>query len=338
MNSTKFVLRLLLAALVCAAFAARAAAQRRPAEASAQKVSAEAPTPHALWKDVRVEFEGNRLFTAERLRALTAECYRRIAEDEAPLNPGLLTYCVESDVLDFVRRSGYLRAEMGEMRMERTSAGETVTVPFDEKELYRLGHVNIEGAEFFKAAQLRELLPLRRGDIADAIAIDRWLGEHMKKFYADEGFIQYEYEVEPEFKLDTDTGDGVADFAVNVNEGRRFRLRRVTFASSADVPEDVLRGVLRLKEGEFFSARGFRDAVLRLNQLDAPGWLDRFEQIDPDKEVVFQADEETADLDINIHLMERRGERPEREAARPEATDGAPGKPRLVRRPQTREE
>src|SRR5688572_32580940 len=107
MNSRKFVSRLLLAAFVCAAFATQSAAQRQPVEASVQKVRAEAAAPRALWKDVRVEFEGNRLFTSERLRELTYECYGR---DEREFEPEKFDYCLRTNVLGFVRRSGYLRA------------------------------------------------------------------------------------------------------------------------------------------------------------------------------------------------------------------------------------
>jgi len=336
MNSTKFVSRLLLGAFVCAAFAAQSAAQRRPAEASAQKAGAEAEAPRALWKDVRVEFEGNRLFTSERLRELTYECYRR---DGQEFDPEQFDYCLRTNVLGFVRRSGYLRAQLGEPRAERTWAGETLTVPLDEKELYRVGRVRIEGAEFFTPARLRELLPLKAGDIADGVALVRWLGGHLQQLYADEGFIQYQFDIEPEFHLDTANGDGVADFKVTVIEGKRFKLRRMTFASGAELPEDALRGALRLREGEVFRLREFREAVQSLSQLEAPWWDGRFDIVDADSDTEFLTDEETAEVDIKIRLTERRGERPGREAGRPEATDGgAHAKPSLVRRPQTREE
>lgn len=337
MNSTKFVSRLLLAALVCAACAARGAAQHRPAEASARKVSAESGAPRALWKDVRVEFEGNRLFTSERLRALTSECYGA-GNAEEEFDPERLDYCLRTNVLGFVRRSGYLRAELGEPRVEKAGAGQTWTVPIDEKELYRLGQVKLEGAEFFTPERLREMLPLKSGDIADGGAVVRWLNEHLKKLYADEGFIQYEYDVEPEFSLDTDTGEGVADFSVTVNEGSRFRLRRLTFKGRGGVPEETLRGAMLVKEGEVFNARKFADSVHGINQLSL------FHLIDADRDAEFSADEETAELDIVIRMEAASWETNAAgtvESTRPAApvNEARPWKPGLkVRRPQTREE
>jgi outer membrane protein assembly factor BamA len=275
---------------------------------------------------VRVEFEGNRLFTSERLRGLTYECY---GEDEQEFDPEKLDYCLRAHVLTFLRRSGYLRAQLGEPRAERAWAGETVTVPVDEKELYRLGRVTLEGAAHFPAERLREMLPLKAGDVADSVALDRWLNEHLKRLYADEGFIQYGYDIEPEFHLNTDTGEGVADFSVVIDEGRRFRLRRLTFASGADVPEEALRAALGLREGAVFRACDYADGIKNLNDHGLFGPGGRFELIDRDKDVEFLPDEETAELDVRIRLTEIGGERPAR---------GAPGKPSLVRRPQTREE
>ncbi len=339
MNSTKLVSRLpLLAAFVCAAFAPQAAAQRRPAEASVEKVRAESAAPRALWKDVRVEFEGNRLFTSERLRGLVHECY---GKDAMEFEPERLDYCLRTHVLGFVRRSGYLRAELGKTRAEQTGAGETLTVPIDEKELYRLGRVKLEGAEFFTPARLREMLPLKSGDIADGVAVVRWLSEHLKKLYADEGFIQYEFDVEPEFSLDTDTGEGVADLSVTINEGRRFRLQRLKLASSADVPEDALREALGLREGEVFRAQEFADGVRRMNQLKLFDWDGgRFEDVDHEKDVEFRTDEETGDLEITIRLNEKgRGQPAQKQVPDAAEDEGRPGRLSLkARRPQTREE
>jgi len=334
MNVTRFVSRLCAPALACAAFAAQAAAQGQPSGASVQKASAEAAAPRALWKDVRVEFEGNRLFTSERLRELTCECYGR---DEPEFVPEKLDYCLRMSVLGFLRRSGHLQAQLGETRAERTGAGETLTVPVEEKELYRLGEVKIEGAEFFTPARLREMLPLKAGDVADADALGRWMSEHMRTAYADEGFIQYEYDLEPEFRLDAGAREGVADLKVTVNEGRRFKLRRLTFAGAGDVPEETLRGAALVREGEVFSARKLADGVQRLNQLGL------FRALDADRDAEFSPDEETAELDIVIRVKSSSPghEAEATQSTRPDApaAEVRPGKPSLKRRgPQTRED
>jgi len=317
---------LLSAASLCAALAGPAAAQGQQARTAAVGAPA-ANGARAAWRDVRIEFEGNRLFTSERLRGMTTECYERTRRIDEELDPEAFDYCLRTEVLGFVRRSGYLRARLGELRAERSGAGETLTVPLDEKELYRLGRVRIEGAETFAPERLRELLPLRQGDVADGPAVVRWLGEHLRGMYADEGFIQYEYDVEPEFRLDTGAGEGVADFSVTINEGRRFKLRRLSFASRGDVPEDVLRGAMLLREGDFFSAQKFGDSVQRLNDLDL------FDHINQHRDADFQADEETGELDIRIRLTRNdRVQTPPAARPVPPPGGGQSGQPRLAPR------
>ncbi|MFN2415667.1 MAG: POTRA domain-containing protein [Pyrinomonadaceae bacterium] len=326
-SRVKFVFLLVVSSLC----AAQAAAQTQTARVSAEAGAA----PRALWKDVGVEFEGNRLFTSDRLRELMKGCYGGGNADEE-FQPEKFDYCLRTHVLGFMRRSGYLRAEAGEPRAERTGAGETVTVTLDEKELYRLGEVRLEGAEFFPAARLREFLPLKLGDIADSEAVVRWLNEHLKRLYADEGFIQYEYEVEPEFHLNTDTGEGVADFKVTVNEGRQFRLRSLTVKGCGDEAAAAAREVMLVKAGEVFNMRKFADSVYRINGLN------RFYLVDADKDAEFSADEETAELDVVIRVKESPPWETDStgtvESTRPKG-EARPAKPSLkVRRPQTKEE
>jgi len=303
---------LLAAASACGAFAVPAAAQ-----------------------DVGVEFEGNRVFTSERLRVVTTDCLARRGRVEEKFIPEALDYCLRKDVVNFMRRAGYLRAAVGEPRPAPHAEGLSVSVPVEEHELYRLGRIKIEGASHFNAKALRELLPLRRGDIADATAVVRWLGEHLKRKYEDEGFIQYEYDIEPEFRLEPGARAGVVDFSVTLNEGRQFRLRRLEFKADGYVPEDALREALGLREGEVFRRQGYRDGINNLNGLDLFEPRGRFEAVDGEGDVEFHAGEETGELDITIHLTERGQGRAARRTTRPgtDEGEGRPGRPTLVRRP-----
>ena len=333
---------LLAIASLSTAFAEPAAAQSPTVRVSdARTRDAEAAAPRATWAQVRVEFEGNRLFTSEQLRRLTTDCYGRSGRAEQEFDPRVFDYCLRVDVIGFMRRSGYLRAELGETRAERTASGETVTVPLDEKELYRLGEVRIEGAETFAPERLRGLLPLKAGDIADGEAVLRWLSEHLKRLYGEEGFIQYEYDVEPEFRLDTRTGEGVADLKVTVNEGRRFRLRSLAFKGCDDEAAAAARGVMDVRAGEVFNMRKFADAVEKINALDL------FYSVNADSHAEFTPDEETAELDVVLRLQrvskpwetDATGTIQSTRPDAPAADGGAPGRPTLKgRRPQTREE
>jgi outer membrane protein insertion porin family len=230
-----------------------------------------------------------------------------------------------------MRRAGYVRAQFGETRAATHGDVVTVTVPVEEGELYRLGRVTIEGAAHFDAQSLRELLPLRRGDIADTVAVGRWAYDHLRRKYADEGFIQYEADIEPEYRFQPGAPEGVLNLTVTVNEGKRFRLRSVEFEGPADAPFDVLREALGLKGGEFFRQQEYVEGVAKLNNLDLFDREGRFEDVDEDRDVEFRADEEAGELDLKIHLTEKGQERKARRGA--EEGGARPGRPTLARRP-----
>lgn len=311
MQSLKAAAILLAAASLCAA-------QARPGE-------------------LRVEFEGNRVLPSEQLRRAVTQCYEAHHDDaEQGFDAEVLDYCLRMNVTDVMHRIGFVRARFGEPRTATQGGVTTVTVTVEENELYRLGRVTINGAEHFDAKSLRELLPLKRGDIADSVAVGRWASEHLKSKYADEGFIRYEADIEPAYRVAPGASDGIVDLTVTINEGKRFTLRSVQFEGPAGAPVDVLRAALDLKEGEVFKQQAYGDSVQRLNRHELfRGDSRRFEDVDQDRDVEFQVDEATGDLDIIVHLLEKGQERQARRNARPgaEEGEGQPARPTLARRP-----
>jgi len=284
--------------------------------------------------ELRVEFEGNRVFTSEQLRKATTQCYE--ASSREAFDVEHLDYCLRRDVVDLMRRAGYVRARFGEKRTASLGDVLTVTVPVEENEFYRFGRVTIEGAEHFDAKSLRELLPLKRGDIADTVAFGRWAFDLLTRKYADEGFIQYEADIEPSYRVEPGASEGVVDLLVTVNEGKRFTLRSLKFEGPAGAPVDVLREALGLKEGQVFKQQEYIDAVASLNRhelFDRDGG--RFEDVEKDNDVEFRVDEEAGGVDITIHLLEKGQERESRRDARPgaEEGEGRPWRPALARRP-----
>lgn len=321
MQSLKAAAILLAAAFLCVTYAPPAAARQQP--------------EGAPWKKLRVEFEGNHFFASEQLRKATEHCLGLHNDEGEEIGPEMLDYCLRKDVVEVMRRAGYVRAELGKPRTADLGDAVTVTVPVEENELYRVGRIKIEGASHFDTKQLRELLPLKRGDIADSITIGRWAFDHLKKKYADEGFIQYESDITPEYRTEPGASEGALDLTITVNEGKRFTVRRVEFDGAAGAPVDVLREALGLKEGKVFKQQEYRDGVANLNHLELFDRDGRFEDVDREKDVWFQTNEETGELDITIHLTEKGQERAARRVVRPAAEEGEarPGRPSLVRRP-----
>src|SRR6266576_1768805 len=161
---------------------------------------------------VEIQFEGNNVFSDGKLRG--AMKYVKEA--------GLITRFKGQDILNrekldvdlrlvdnYMHAKGYLQARHGEPRVESlgprrtgfpilplpflssTDEGLRVTVPIIEGKLYRLGDFKVEGNSIFSEDQIRSVVGLNKGDVADGEKISKGLFENLKKHYGSQGFIEY---------------------------------------------------------------------------------------------------------------------------------------------------
>ena len=170
---------------------------------------------------VEVQFEGNQVFSDGKLRG--AMKYVKEA--------GLITRFKGQDILDrekldvdlrlvqnYMRSKGYLQARPGEPRVEGVGPRRTgfpilplpflssvdeglrVTIPIVEGRLYRIGEMKIEGNSIFSEDQIRSVIGLNKGDVANGEKIGKALFENLKKIYGSQGFIEYTAEPTPSFQ------------------------------------------------------------------------------------------------------------------------------------------
>jgi outer membrane protein assembly factor BamA len=86
--------------------------------------------------------------------------------------------------------------------------------------------VQVEGNSIFSEAQIRAVIGLNKGDIADGEKVSKGLFENLKKFYGQQGFIEYTAEPVPTFKDNpANPNEGIVDFTVTIEEGKQFTLR-----------------------------------------------------------------------------------------------------------------
>src|SRR6185436_2375070 len=203
---------------------------------------------------VEIKFEGNQVFSDGQLRG--AMKYVKEA--------GLITRFKSSDILhrekleydlravdNYMRSKGYLQARHGEPRVESIGPRRTgfpvlplpflssvdeglrVTVPINEGKLYRIGELKIEGNSIFSEQIIRAIIGLKPGDVADGKRISKGLFENLKKFYGNQGFIEYTAEPVPTFKDNpANPNEGIVDFTVTIEEGKQFTLRRLEFVGN----------------------------------------------------------------------------------------------------------
>src|SRR5215510_3665899 len=270
---------------------------------------------------VDVQFEGNEVFSDGKLRG--AMKYVKEA--------GLITRFKGTDILDrekldadlhlvdnYMRSKGYLQARHNEPQVESLGKRRTgfpvlplpflssvdeglrVTVPIVEGKLYRLGEMKIEGNSIFSEDQIRAVIGLNKGDVADGEKISKALFENLKKYYGRQGFIEYTAEPVPTFKDNPQNpNEGIVDFVVTVEEGKQFALRRLEFIGNTFTRDNVLRREVLINEGDIYDDVAWEYSVVKLNQL---GY---FNPIDKDKDVDRRTNAEEATVDLSLKVSER---------------------------------
>src|SRR6266436_6236846 len=255
-----------------------------------------------------IRFEGSKVFKSSKLR----DQMKYVKE------AGLITRFRDQDILDrekldydlhrvdsYMRSKGYLQARHGEPKIEGlgpkrtgfpilpipflTSVDDTlrITVPIIDGRLYRVGDVKIEGNSIFSEAAIKAIIGLQKGEVANGEALTKALYENLKKYYGQQGFIQYTAEVTPTFKDNPqNANEGVADFLITIDEGKQFALRRLEFTGNTFTRDNVLRREVLINEGDIYNQGMFEYSVTRLNQL---GY---FNPIDKDKDADYKTNEE----------------------------------------------
>jgi outer membrane protein insertion porin family len=243
-------------------------------------------------------FAGNRVFSSRELANRIRDCLLKYRDPPEGYHSDIFDFCTR-DVTNFVRSQGYLQAQLGEPKNRVTEQGLVMAIPVKEGPLYRLGEIRIEGANAVAPEEARNFLSLQRGDAANGEKIGKWLFEDLKKVYGRLGYIQYTAEPEPDFKAPSDPGnEGIVDFKVTIEEGKQFTTGPIKFAGN-NLPEQELRNLFLLREGDVYDQEAFERSIERLNELRL------FEFIDKDKDVDFKVDEELAVLTLVVKLVTR---------------------------------
>ena len=270
---------------------------------------------------VEIQFEGNSIFSDGKLRS----------QMKLVKEAGLISRFKGQDILhrdkleydlrqvdNYMRSKGYLQARHGEPRVEGVGPRRTgfpilplpflssvdeglrVTVPIVEGKLYRIGEMKIEGNSIFSEDQIRLVIGLNKGDVANGERIGKALFENLKRIYGQQGFIEYTAEPTPTFKDNPQKPEeGIVDFVVTIEEGKQFSLRRLEFVGNTFTRDNVLRREVLLNEGDIYNQSNWEYSVIKLNQL---GY---FDPIDKDKDADFRTNEEEATVDINLKVAER---------------------------------
>jgi outer membrane protein insertion porin family len=155
---------------------------------------------------------------------------------------------------------------------------------------YRVRELKVTGATFLKPEFLAAELRLAAGDVFDEVGFRKGIDD-MKKLYGSLGY----FKAEPVVVLEFDEQQKVVTLTVDIREGRLFRVNRITITGNTTTPDEVIRGLVSVKEGYVYNAAAWDHSMLRLNQLG------RFEEIRiEDVSVNAIADEPRVDIELRL--------------------------------------
>lgn len=228
----------------------------------------------------QVQFEGNEIFEAGRLRNQMTKTRKsnlltRIRKRDI-YNPATVEEDLEN-LRDLYRRFGFKDVQTGEPVIEVIEKGETteveegdpggkrklrIIVPIEEGPRWRLGEIRVEGNEVLPDEVLVGTFKEPKGGWLRSDVIDEGV-EQIDEYYRNGGYILAKVESEV-----VERDDLVADVVVKIDEGEQFRVGRIEFKGNDRTRDRVLRRELRVQEGMVFNSAALRNSLLKINQLE----------------------------------------------------------------------
>lgn len=199
-------------------------------------------------------------------------------------------------IADLYREKGYFLAEV-DWRIAPVPDNQVdVVFRIAEKEEVKVARVTIVGNEALTDEEIKAHLETREDDFLSFLSgagtfKDEALERDVRRIgllYYDRGYIQARVG-EPKVELSADRERLFV--TIPVEEGERYRTGKVDLAGEFLVPEEQLRGMVTLVEGDWFSSSklaGTRDAIGELYKDEGYAYVNIVPntRVDPDKRIV----------------------------------------------------
>ena len=212
-----------------------------------------------------INFEGNRAFTDKQLRKVL---------ELKPKNP--LSYftgrgVIKTDLLErdaekissYYFNHGYIKARVGEPKVEVGARGIIVTFPIEEGYQYRVGKVEFQGDLLEPAEVLRSKLGIAKEGVYSREVLQKDLTT-LSDFYADQGFANAD--VTPGLKENDQ--DRTVDITFDITKGEKVYIERIDITGNVKTRDKVIRREMRVYEQELFSASKIKKSTQNLRRLE----------------------------------------------------------------------
>ena len=167
-----------------------------------------------------------------------------------------------------------------------------LNIPIAEGKQYRVGNIDVDGAEVFPAEFIKGFFGLTPGEVYDESKVTKGL-ETLRELYGSRGFVQF-----TGFPIKTPVEDSdLVDVTINLNEDQQYFVNKIEFKGNTTTRDKVIRREMFLNEQDVMNMDLLKMSIQRINQL---GYFQPIEQ----PEIEAAVGEENK-LDITLRLAEQ---------------------------------
>ena len=184
--------------------------------------------------------------SAQNLDALQKEAQRLVS---TPYSANFTKGFCAGDLKQVYEELGFLQAEFGEPQIALLPGQQTpvitLTVPVQEGQKFQFAGAKFSGNTAVSASDLAHLVPLKPGDTANAIALQRAL-DGLPRLYGPHGYMAVTHKVEAHL-----TGQQAA-FEIAINEGPQYHMGELKLEGLAPAAEQKLQSQWQLAKGAVY--------------------------------------------------------------------------------------
>ena len=201
------------------------------------------------------QFEGNTAFTDRELRSVVKLRKRKFLLFSVKLDDKKINEDIDR-ILSLYRENGYINATCEAYNEFNEKLNKAFVVfKIEENDQFSTSKINITGAEFFTAEQLRGDFLLNEGDVFDANRAD-YDRQTIEDKYKEAGFVDCRVQMSRKF-----ADDNSIELTYNITEAERFRIGRIEITGNEKTHDKVVRR--ELDEMDFRPGRWYNASAAK---------------------------------------------------------------------------
>ena len=215
-----------------------------------------------------IEFEGNKAFSTKELRKVMETKERGFFAPVAwitgagKLNRDVLERDLEK-VAAFYYNHGYIKAKIGEPKIDIKGKWIYITIPVQEGPEYHVAKIDITGDLLEDKDKLLKLLKTPKEKIYSREVLQEDLTT-LSDLYADSGYANAD--IVPLVKEDNEKM--LVDVTFDIHKGQKVYFERIDIGGNVKTRDKVIRRELRVYEQDLFSATSLKESLKNLRRLE----------------------------------------------------------------------